>query len=74
MTLFAEHGPNCTPLVPCKACEIVAWLRSKLSEADFATLVEYANGIAPRPKRTYKRRDRNATESPDPDHVSNPSL
>jgi hypothetical protein len=64
MNLFTEHGPDCTPLVPCRACEIVAWLRTKLSEEDFSHLVESVNDFGEaKPKRVYKRRDR--IEAPD---------
>lgn len=63
MTLFVEHGPDCTPLIPCAACELVAWLRSKLSEDDFSILVERVNNLGqPKPKRTYRRRERQSIE------------
>ena len=57
MNLFEEHGPDCTPLIPCGACEIVAWLKSKLSAEDFASLVERVADLNEvRPKRAYRRR------------------
>jgi hypothetical protein len=63
MTPFVEHGPNCTPLAPCAACDLVAWLRSKLSEEDFSILVDRVADInQAKPKRTYKRRNRQAIE------------
>jgi hypothetical protein len=56
MTLF-EHGKDCTPLFPCKACEIVSWLRSTLDAKDFATLIDMVNGLeAPKKKRVYRRK------------------
>jgi hypothetical protein len=56
MNLF-EHSADCSPLVPCAACETVAWLRTKLSEEDFTTLVERVHDLGePKPKRIYKRR------------------
>jgi hypothetical protein len=50
-----EHSSDCMPLIPCQACEIVAWLRSKLADVDFAELVERAKALNP-PKRSYRRR------------------
>ena len=50
-----EHSKDCAPLIPCKACEIVAWLRGKLNEADFAELTNRAQLLAPEKRR---RRDR----------------
>jgi hypothetical protein len=55
MNLFNEHGEDCTPLVPCTACEIVAWLKLKLSAEDFAELVERMNRID-QPKRARRRK------------------
>lgn len=50
-----EHGDDCMPLMPCAACEIVAWLRGKLPPEDFAELVNRAKTLTP-PKRTRRRR------------------
>lgn len=55
MNLF-EHSPDCVPLMPCAACEIVAWLRGKLRPEDFAELVERTKTLNVMPKRTYRRR------------------
>jgi hypothetical protein len=56
MNLF-EHSQGCLPLVPCAACETVAWLRSKLSPDEFAELVKRAQALnPPKPKRSYRRR------------------
>lgn len=50
-----EHSSDCLPLLPCPACEIVAWLRGKMSAEDFAELVTRARTLAP-PKRIRRRR------------------
>ena len=34
-----EHSEDCAPLIPCAACEIVSWLRTRLPPEDFAELV-----------------------------------
>jgi len=53
-----EHSRDCLPLTPCAACELVAWLRSKLEDADFAELVKRAQALnPPKPKRVYRRRE-----------------
>jgi hypothetical protein len=44
MTL-AKHTKNCTPLLPCVGCQLVAWLRSKLAPDVFRELVEYAEKL-----------------------------
>lgn len=56
MNLF-EHSADCVPLTPCKACEVVRWLRSKLNDVEFAELVTLANGLdRTSKKRAYRRR------------------
>lgn len=56
MNLF-EHSVDCTPLLPCKACEVVRWLHSKLNDVEFAELVTLANGLdRTSKKRAYRRR------------------
>jgi hypothetical protein len=57
MTLF-EHAPNCTPLTPCQACELVTWLRTKISEEDFDELVVRVNNLTTpaKRKRDYRRK------------------
>lgn len=50
-----EHSPDCLPLMPCAACEIVAWLRGRLPPEDFAELVNRARTLTP-PKRIRRRR------------------
>jgi DNA-directed RNA polymerase alpha subunit len=39
-TFLLAHMPGCTPLSPCASCEAVNFLRGKLSEQDFAALLE----------------------------------
>jgi hypothetical protein len=56
MTTLFEHSANCSPLVPCGACEIVAWLRGKLSAEDFSELVERIHNLDEPKKRNYRRR------------------
>jgi hypothetical protein len=51
-----EHSPDCAPLLPCAACELVSWLRNKLSPEDFSELTNRAQALAPAPKRPYRRR------------------
>jgi hypothetical protein len=63
MNLFT-HSADCTPLVPCGACETVAWLRSRLSEEDFNSLIERVMDME-KPKRVYRRRG----DKPSPDLV-----
>jgi hypothetical protein len=61
MTLF-EHASTCTPLMPCQACELVTWLRSKLNEAEFEELVNRVENLGPPKKPRARRRklpDRN---------------
>jgi hypothetical protein len=53
-----EHSPDCLPLMPCAACDVVAWLRGKLDPKDFAELVERAATLSPpKPKRARRRRN-----------------
>jgi hypothetical protein len=51
-----EHSADCAPLIPCQACELVSWLRGKLSPEDFGELVERAKLLNAAPKRSYRRR------------------
>ena len=45
MTAFLiDHLPGCTPLSPCASCEGARFLRGKLSEEDFNTLVQMVGG------------------------------
>lgn len=39
-----EHLDGCTPLQPCVSCRAAAFLKEKLSEADFKLLLEMAYG------------------------------
>jgi hypothetical protein len=56
MTLF-EHAPNCTPISPCQACELVTWLRTKLKEEDFEELVvRVCNLDAPSKRKNGRRK------------------
>jgi hypothetical protein len=48
MNIFFEHSADCSPLVPCGSCEVVAWLRNKLSTEDFSELVEIINAVGER--------------------------
>ena len=50
-----EHSSDCVPLIPCAACEVVSWLRTKLTPQDFNELVDRAKVLNP-PKRSYRRR------------------
>jgi len=54
MILINEHSEDCTPLVPCGSCQIVAWLKLKLTPQDFNDLVELM-GALDQPKRARKR-------------------
>ena len=45
MTAFLiDHLSGCTPLSPCASCEGARFLRGKLSEEDFNTLVQMVGG------------------------------
>lgn len=35
---FDKHEPGCRPLAPCKSCEIIAFLKARLSAADLQQL------------------------------------
>ena len=56
MNLF-EHGKDCTPLMPCQACHLVSWLRSRLTDEDNLELSKRAQAFMPA-KRIRKSRSR----------------
>lgn len=60
MKQLMQHEADCTPLLPCKVCGVVSWLRGKLEPSDFIKFVETLQGLeAPKPKRPYRQRNRN---------------
>jgi hypothetical protein len=62
-----EHSQDCLPLMPCAACDLVAWLRSKLDPKDFAELVNRAGALnPPKPKRGRRRNGPGATLGVEP--------
>jgi len=60
MKQLIEHQPDCTPLHPCAACELVAWLREKLEPEDFSHLVERLNELEPPASKRPRKRNRSS--------------